>query len=236
MVLPAFNVEAHLAETVRDLAGRLKEMAGSWEFVVVDDGSSDGTRQVAATLLEEYPGTLLSSSTNSGKGHAVRRGALAARGDEILIIDADSSYGSDHLPGFLEALRSGWDVAIGNRRDPASRYQLHASAFRYLYSRHLIGVGFNWAARRVAGIPYFDTQCGFKAFKQGPATDIFERVRSRGYLYDVEALRIAHILGYRVQSLPVTYHYRGQPSSVRPLFGLVPVLLELLRIRLRHRR
>lgn len=236
VVLPAYNVEAHLESTLRGLAEQFQRRNEVWEPVIVDDGSSDRTRNAARLVLAEYPGTLLWTDQNAGKGHAVKSGILVAKGDVILVVDADMSYPPNQLHSFLDAVQGQWDIAIGNRRDPRSRYQLHPSAFRYLYARHLIGVGFNWAARHVAGLPYLDTQCGFKAFSRAAARDIFERVSLTGYLYDVEALRLAYLIGYRVTSLPVTYLYRGQPSSVRPVAGSVPVLLDLLRIRIRHTR
>jgi glycosyltransferase involved in cell wall biosynthesis len=236
VVLPSFNVEMHLRATVRALREEFQRRSDTWEAVIVDDGSTDGTRHAAQELLDEYPGTLLWNDRNKGKGHAVRRGVLAAVGNVILVVDADLTYPPHQLHTFLDAVQGPWDIAIGNRRDQRSRYHLHPTAFRYLYIRHLIGISFNWAARHVAGLSYLDTQCGFKAFRRAAAHDIFQRVTLPGYLYDVEALRLADLLGYRVTSLPVTYLYRGQPTSVRPLLGAVPVLLDLLRARFRHTR
>jgi glycosyltransferase involved in cell wall biosynthesis len=173
----------------------------AWDFaeiLVVDDGSRDATAQAArragARVLEN-PG-------NRGKGYSVRRGMLEAQGEWALFTDADLSAPIEDLEKLWTAAeRESVRVAIGSRAVDRSLVGVHQPAFR-----EAIGRIFNLTMRLVTGLPYRDTQCGFKLFEAGAAKEIFSRQSLDGFGFDVEVLFIARRLGYPAAEVPVRWN------------------------------
>jgi dolichyl-phosphate beta-glucosyltransferase len=204
IVIPAFNEEARLPATLDAILAflRLRSFSGS-EIVVVDDGSSDGT----AALVEQWQRThacirLIRNPENRGKGFTVRHGVLEAQGEWILSTDADLSTPIAELDKLLEAAgRTGADVAIGSRALDRSLVGVHQSVFREFSGRV-----FNVVMRIVTGLPFRDTQCGFKLFRAEAARQIFSRQQLNGFSFDVEDLMIAKLLGYRSIEIPVIWN------------------------------
>lgn len=166
--------------------------------MVVDDGSADGTADVARAAgvrVLENPG-------NRGKGYSVRHGMLQAKGDWVLFTDADLSAPIDDLEKLWTAAgRADAAVAIGSRAIDRSLIGVHQPFFRETSGRF-----FNVAMRIVTGLPFHDTQCGFKLFERRAATAIFERQSLDGFGFDVEVLYIARRLGYLVLEVPVRWN------------------------------
>jgi len=222
IIIPAFNEEKRLPATldkVRDYLVRSR-----WEFaeiVVVDDGSRDGTAEAAraagARVLEN-PG-------NRGKGYSVRHGVLDARGEWTLITDADLSAPIQDLEKLWDAARRGeLGAAIGSRAVDRSLVGVHQPALR-----EAMGRVFNLATRAVTGLPFRDTQCGFKLFETRAAREIFARQRLEGFGFDVEALFIARRLGYRAGEVPVRWdNVEGTKVS---LWRGAAAFLDLARVR-----
>ncbi len=202
IVVPAYNEERRLPSTLASLAAYLdRKKFGFSEIIVVDDGSRDGT----AALVEnsKYRGLrLLRNPGNRGKGYTVRHGMLEAAGEWILYTDADLSAPIEELDKLLEAVRrESAQVAIGSRALDRSLVGVHQSAFRELSGR-----AFNLVMRVVTGLPFLDTQCGFKLFHAEAARAIFSRQTLDGFSFDVEDLVIAKQLGIKAIEVPVVWN------------------------------
>jgi dolichyl-phosphate beta-glucosyltransferase len=199
IIIPAYNEEKRLPATL----ARIREFLfdGRWEFseiVVVDDGSRDLT----ANIAEQAGARVLANAANRGKGYSVRRGMLAAKADWALLTDAD-------LSAPIEELEKLWSVAeqrkaavtFGSRALDRSLIGVRQPAFRDFSGRF-----FNFVMRALTGLPYRDTQCGFKLFRVDSAREIFSRQRLEGFGFDVEVLYIANLLGYGCIEVPVRWN------------------------------
>jgi dolichyl-phosphate beta-glucosyltransferase len=231
VVIPAFNearrLPPYLAEVVAYFDGR----GEPYEVLVVDDGSSDATAETVAALARAHPSVrLLRQEANQGKGAAVRRGMLAARGERRLFADADGATPIVELKRLEAALTTGAQVAIGSRArlDPA----VSVVARRH---RVLAGRVFSWLVGRLGMRGVIDSQCGFKAFTATAADDLFGRLRTRGFGFDVELLLLAQASGYAIAEVGV--NWTDQPGSKVGLVSDGPRMLwDVARMRLKMRR
>ena len=220
VVIPAYNESQRLGATVRSCAGFLEGWASSWEILVVDDGSTDGTAAVVERLAASEPRVRLIRAPHGGKGAAVRRGMLAARGSWRLFADADLSMDLQDLSRFFEVPA---DVAIGSREAPGSR-RIGEPAWR-----HIVGRAFNVYVRLLAVRGIRDTQCGYKLFTAEAATRLFGTARLDGFAFDVELLFLARRAGLRVREVPITWRHRSG-TRVNLRTGVVG-FLQILQIR-----
>lgn len=203
VVIPAYNEEARLPGTLARVAQWLAGRAFSFsEVVVVDDGSSDGTAAVIERQSSSNPALrLLRNPGNRGKGYAVRHGMLEARGEWILYTDADLSTPIEEADKLYSAAdRAGAAIAIGSRALDRSLVSVHQSIFRE-YS----GQFFNVAMRALTGLPFHDTQCGFKLYQSRAARAVFSRQQLNGFSFDVEDLYIAQRCGMKSIEVPVRW-------------------------------
>jgi dolichyl-phosphate beta-glucosyltransferase len=231
VVIPAYNEAERIGPTLEKIMAYLQRQPFQSELIVVSDGSTDGTENVAWQVLGNYEGTaLIGNGVNRGKGFSVHRGMLEARGNFILFCDADLSTPIEDVERLLAALEEGADIAIGSRGLAASDIRV-----RQPYWREAMGRIFNWFVQRVAVPGIQDTQCGFKCFPRHVARTVFPRQRLDGFGFDVEILFVSRLLGYRIAEVPVTW--RNHPlSKVHPIRDSASMLLDLLRIRSNHRR
>lgn len=231
VVIPAFNAERHIGATVETVAAFLADFPRGAEIIVVDDGSHDATVEAARKARSfAVPVKVLRRGFNLGKGASVKEGILAAAGEIILFSDDDLSTPIGELGKLVAALEAGADVAIGSRALPGSDIQVRQGRLR-----ETLGKAFNYLVRLLVLKGYRDTQCGFKAFRRPAALDIFPRLRTAGFGFDVEVLVLCRELGYRVAEVPVVWRDFG-PSRLRYVGGSFGMLKDLLRVRRAYRR
>jgi dolichyl-phosphate beta-glucosyltransferase len=233
VVIPAYNEDRRIPETLEALqryaAGRFEAV----EILVVDDGSSDGTADVArafaARAASPVSVRVLSNGKNLGKGASVRSGMLAASEDWILMTDADLSTPIEDLPALYAALTDGGaDVALGSRALAESRLEVRQPLYR-----EFMGRTFNRMVQLLLLGGIRDTQCGFKLFKREAARAIFSRAKVDRFAFDVEAVFLAQKLGLTVVEIPVTW--RNSPhSTVSPLRDSAQMFFDIVRIRRLH--
>jgi dolichyl-phosphate beta-glucosyltransferase len=219
IIIPAYNEEKRLPATLRAVRAWLD--AAPWEFaeiVVVDDGSRDGTVDLARTSGAR----VLLNPGNRGKGYSVRHGMMEAKGDWALFTDADLSSPIEELDKLTAAVdREQARAAIGSRALDRSLIGVHQPLFR-----EYIGRFFNLMMRMVTGLPFRDTQCGFKLFETAAAREIFKRQRLDGFGFDVEVLFIAQRLNCKTVEVPVRWNdaagtkvsmWRGMAAFLDPV-------------------
>lgn len=240
IVIPAFDEEDRLGATLRAIdewaAGRQARV----EVVVVDDGSTDGTFEIARTWANETEGSgavvsVVLTEPHRGKGAAVARGMLAARGAVRMFMDADLAVPLAFVERIVDEVRRGADVAIGSRELDLSQ------RFDEPWHRHALGRGFNRLVSWLGVGGFSDTQCGFKGFSADAAEDIICRARlypadgkiieqERVTAFDVELLAIARRRGWQTVEIPVEWRHVPM-SKVRPLSDAISMLFDVLRVR-----
>ena len=217
IVIPAYNEENRLPATLARLYSYLATSPfGDAEVLIVDDGSRDGTAALVEDFAHLYPTVrLVRNPGNRGKGYAVRHGMLEAQGEWVLFTDADLSSPIEEVEKLIAAVREQNALgAIGSRALNRKLVSVHQSAFREYSGRF-----FNLTMRLITGLPYADTQCGFKLFRRDVAQEVFRRVHIPGFGFDVEALFIAQRLGYAVVEVPVRWA-NAEGTKVTMLNGL----------------
>lgn len=233
VVLPAYNEQTRLARSLPAIVDFLRSRSYTWEIIVVDDGSTDATAEMAERLLMDVPHTVLRTEPNVGKGAAIRRGMLAARGQWRLFTDADLSTPIEELDRFFELVKkdSQTAIVIGSRAMSDSNL-----AKRQPFYREFMGRIFNVCVQMLVLPGIYDTQCGFKLFSQAAAECVFPQQQLKGYAFDCELLMLARRDGFAIVECPVTWINDGA-SKVNPVVDSIKMLIDLwkLRKRLAHR-
>jgi dolichyl-phosphate beta-glucosyltransferase len=229
IVVPAFNEEARLGETLAELTGFLSTRPWRWEVRVADDGSTDRTAEIVAEAARADSRIVLQREPHRGKGGAVKAGLLAATQPYRFICDADLSMPVSELPRFLPPVLTDFDVAIGSREGHGAR------RIGEPLVRHVAGRVFNYAVQQLTMSGIEDTQCGFKMFTAQAVEAIFPLVGIDGWAFDIEVLTIARAQGLRIVEVPIEWHYR-RASRISLVGDGVRMFAELLRIRSRARR
>lgn len=226
IVIPAFNEAQRLPPTlarIREFADIRPEII---EVIVVDDGSRDLTSSLVRQAATDWPLLrCVSYPTNGGKGYAVRRGALAARGDLILISDADLSTPISELDSMVTFAEQ-FDIVIGSRALDRSKVIVHQPWYR-----EAMGRTFNRLVALITGLPFRDTQCGFKLLRRDAARPLFQRATVDGFAWDVEILMLAGRLGFSIKDVPVLW-LNSPESRVHVVKDSLRMLRDVLRTRL----
>ncbi|MDD8030815.1 MAG: glycosyltransferase family 2 protein [Acidobacteriota bacterium] len=231
IIIPACNEEKRIGLSLRIILNYLDSRRIAAEIIVVDDGSSDRTAEIAKEILAQWADSkVISFPKNRGKGAAVREGMLQARGELILFTDCDLSTPIVELEKFLPLIREGYQMVIASRALPDSQIKKRQSWFR-----ERSGQVFNLLVRGLLLKGYKDTQCGFKLFQKEAARAIFSRLQTEGFAFDVEALLLAEQLGLRVAQLPVVW-INSPESKVHLVKGSCQMLFDLLKLRLKKKR
>jgi glycosyltransferase involved in cell wall biosynthesis len=231
VVVPAYNEERRLGASLERIAGWIAARGIDGEIVVVDDGSSDGTARVASEQLKGRRGRVLRQPENRGKGAAVRRGVLEAHGRWVLLSDADLSSPIEEYETLAGAARErDADVAIGSRGLRESKVEVRQNLVR-----QTMGKTFNLAIRTMTGLPYRDTQCGFKLMDRERVQPLFEKMVVDRFAFDVEFLFLCRKFGLSVVEVPVVW--RNAPGSKVSIFrDPLNMLVDVARVRWRFRR
>lgn len=200
IVIPSFNEELRLPGTLAHISSYIRASKRQTEVIVVDDGSTDHTADVARSFHGEIQRLrVIANDTNRGKGYSVRHGMLEAQGRIVLFTDADLSAPIEEADKLLAALVNN-DVAIGSRAIDRSLISVHQSVFR-----EYAGIVFNFIVRTILRLPFVDTQCGFKAFRSERCRVIFEQQRIERFGFDPELLYLARHHGLRSVEIPVRW-------------------------------
>src|ERR1044071_4558715 len=206
IIIPAYNESARIAKTLREVLSYLDEQPGGGEIIVVDDGSKDETVRVSEETIPAHPGRrskgrVITVEPNKGKGNAVRTGLLEARNNVAAFFDADLSMPVTETPKLVEPIRSGqYDIVFGSRALDPKLIGTHQP-----WTREQSGRVFNRLMRIATGLPFKDTQCGFKAFRMDVCRPVVEGALIDRFGFDVELLFIAHRAGLKMLEYPVRW-------------------------------
>jgi dolichyl-phosphate beta-glucosyltransferase len=228
LIIPAYNEERRLPKSLDQVIAFIRERQEPVEVLIVENGSTDRTTEIAEAYAEKYPFIRVLHS-GKGKGAAVKAGMMAGDGHYLFICDSDLSMPISEVQKFLPPVLGDYDVAIASREGPGS-HRYGEPAYR-----HLMGRVFNFIVR-VLAIPGFqDTQCGFKSFRREVGKEVFADLTMSGWAFDVEALFIALQRGYRVVAVPIEWYFDAD-SRVNPLHDTWRMVRDVMKIRVNHWR
>ncbi len=229
IIVPAYNEETRIRKFLTELVEFSKNRLEDYEIIIVNDGSTDNTRQVIRNIIyNEKHARLINYNTNKGKGHAILQGVLAAKGDFILFIDADGSIHPReivHMLNYYQKYKI--DVIIGSRKSSSSYITMHQPLQRRILSKI-----FNLYSNLLFRVRINDLLCGFKGFSKEVAKNIFKNLRAFRWEFDVEILYKARKEKYKIFELPIEWkHEEGSKiKTLDPIF----IFLNLLILRLRY--
>ena len=229
IIIPAYNEERRLPRTLEQIFTFLDEQSYTAEVLIVENGSDDRTLEIAQKFAEQRKRLTVYTEEKRGKGNAVKRGMLEARGEYRFLCDADLSMPIEEVNKFLPPQLTDFDIAIGSREAPgAVRYNEPGY-------RHWGGRGINLLIRLLALPGLRDTQCGFKCFRADIAKDIFQYQTFDGISFDPEILFIARLRGYKTVELPIPWYYSNE-SRINLFHDTLAMIKDLLTIRRNARR
>jgi dolichyl-phosphate beta-glucosyltransferase len=229
VVIPCYNEAARIGDTVRATLDSLAAQNPDAELVLVNDGSTDATSTIVREALTDakIQTQLLENFPNRGKGAAVRTGLLAATKPIGLFFDADLSTPLSEIPKVIEPIANGdVDLAFGSRALDRKLIGVHQP-----WRREQAGRVFNLIVRIATGMPFWDTQCGFKAFRLDVCRPILERAHTIGFAFDVELLFLAWRAGLRLREVPVRWNH-AEGSKVRVIHDSLAMLREVIALRM----
>jgi len=231
IVIPAYNEQERLGDSLAKITAYLDAGGIDAELLVIDDGSGDKTAEVAERALLGRRGRVLANGENCGKGFSVRRGVLEAQGRFVLMTDSDLSTPiADHAKLAKVMRDRDLDLVIGSRALPGSDVQV-----RQGWLRQTMGRTFNRFIRTATGLPFRDTQCGFKLMDRERALPLVKKMVVDGFAFDVELLFLCGRFGLSVVDVPVTWR-NAEGSKVSMVGDPLKMIADVLRIRWRFRR
>jgi dolichyl-phosphate beta-glucosyltransferase len=226
IVIPAYNESGRILSTLRRVVDYLRAQGWRAEILVVNDGSADRTAEVVREFQIQAPEVrLIENPGNRGKGYSVRAGMLQAQGEILVFTDSDLSAPIEEADRLFSAIAAGADIAIGSRWLERERQTHRQPLYRQFFGRC-----YNLVTRVVMGLPFADTQCGFKAFKREAAQTVFQLQTIEGWGFDPEILFIALKRGYRIVEVPVTWAH-DERTRMKYLKDGIKMLREMAIIR-----
>lgn len=225
LILPAYNEETRLPDCMEKVSAFVASHKEPIEVILVENGSKDRTYEMGLAYADQYPWLRVLREKIPGKGNAVRRGMLEARGKYRMFADVDFSMPIGEVDHFIPPVLENYQVAIGSREAKgAVRYNEPAS-------RHFTGRVFNLIVRLLLSLPKIhDTQCGFKSFSAEAAKKLFSVQKINGWAFDAEVLFLAKKYGYKIIEVPVQWYYDGN-SKINVLQDSLKMFRELIQIR-----
>lgn len=224
ILFPAHNEEERLPETLKKVEKFLAAQTFTYELLIIENASTDRTLAIAEEFAATHTYARVLHEDLPGKGRAVQKGMLAAKGEFRYVCDVDLSMPVEEILHFLPPECNDYDIAI------ASREAKGAVRYGEPYYRHLVGRVFNTLVRWLTLPELNDTQCGFKCFTADAAEKLFPLMTIPGWTFDVEILAIAHSWGYRIIEVPIPWYYR-EHSKVHVMHDSLKMALDLLDIR-----
>lgn len=201
IVIPAYNESARIGRALASVTECIRQRGWNAELIAVNDGSRDNTAEIIRTFAEKDPLVrLIENPGNRGKGYSVKNGILNAHGDIVMFTDADLSSPIEEAERLFAAIEAGADIAIGSRWLDRSRQTIRQPFYRRFFGRC-----FNAVTRFIVGLPFADTQCGFKAFRRSAAQTVFQLQRIERWGFDPEILFIALKRGYSIKEVAVSW-------------------------------
>lgn len=226
IVIPAFNEARRIPATLASVVACVREKKWLAEVVVVNDGSRDNTAELVMEFARNAPEVrLIENPGNRGKGYSVRNGLLYSLGEVVMFTDADLSAPMEEAQGLFNAIEEGADIAIGSRWLERSRQTIRQPFYRRFFGRC-----FNRMTRAVMGLPFADTQCGFKAFTRKAAQTCFQLQTIDRWGFDPEILFIALRRGFRIKEVPVSWAH-DERTQISYLKDGMRMLQDLAQVR-----
>lgn len=217
VVLPAYNEADHISKVIERLLEEISAVANSFELVVVDDGSSDGTFEKIALMASQNKSIIpLKNPRNLGKGAAIKSASGVARGDVVILLDADMDIAPTTLRMYQETLEK-YDLCIASKRHPKSDYSAPPM-------RKFLSIGFNALVRLMTGVAFSDSQTGLKAMKGVYFKRIINMITVKRYAYDVEILAVAQLMKLKIAELPVTIEQKSLFSARAVFYMMIDLL------------
>lgn len=225
LIIPAYNEESRLGNTLKLAISYLNNTGHPYEIIVSDDGSKDKTIEVAKSFdIVKVVG----DGINRGKGAAVRLGMLSAEGEVRIFSDADLSTPIYEIEKVLNELNAGFDVCIGSRAVNYNLIKKHQPFYR-----EFMGKAFNKLVQFFVIKGISDTQCGFKGFTEKAALDVFSKAKIDGFSFDVEILYIAQRLNYKIREIGVEW-FNDERTTVSPIKDSVRMFRDIITVRRLH--
>jgi glycosyltransferase involved in cell wall biosynthesis len=212
VLMPAFNEAERISSNIEETVETFKEFGCSWELIVVDDGSSDGTYEKALVCCVKYPELVIvkRNSSNLGKGRALKKAIHYISGDYVVFLDADLDLHPVLIRTLFDIMfLDNADIVIGSKMHPNSRVS-------YPLQRKVISMIYYWLVRLLFNLPCRDTQTGLKLFKTEVLRNVLPRLLVKEFAFDIELLANAHHLGYKIAEAPIVI----KPQKHFPLIGL----------------
>ncbi len=229
LIIPAYNEEQRIKSSLDYALEFFATKSLSYEIIVVDDGSSDSTVEIANSFASDII-KVIRQPHNMGKGAAVTRGMLEAKGEIRVFSDADFSTPVKEIDKVITAMSIGTEVFIGSRALDYSMIKKHQPAYR-----EFMGKTFNKLVQLflISGIK--DTQCGFKGFTAKAAQDIFSKMKIKGFGFDLEIIYLADKLGFAISEVPVEW-YNDDRSTVNPIKDSITMFFDIFKVKNLHKK
>jgi len=227
VIVPVHNEEEHIVEFLRDASSTLDALGFDYEVVVVDDGSTDRTRERAITAANNPRVEVVGYDDNVGKGFALKYGFKHTSGDIVVFIDSDRDISAKQIVRYVGGAEQA-DVLIASKWHPKSRTQMPLI-------RRFLSHGFHLMVVLLTGLRVSDTQSGMKAFRRRVLERVLPKLAMKRFAFDVELLTVANLKGFRIVEYPIDIRMSG-PTTLRPLVKMLwSMFIEILGITYRLR-
>ena len=226
VIVPAYNEEEKIKSAIQKISEFLNLHDFLSEIIIVDDGSVDNTLIEGEKEAKKHRRRIkfFKNNPNRGKGHALKKGMIRASGEVVLFTDVDLSTPLDSFNKMLPHLKNGYDIVMGSRHLPESKFLVHQSIWRQKIGGIFNKIVFNFFLKDIA-----DANCGFKAYKNSVAKDLYSRLTIDRWGFDVEIIYMAQKYGYKIKEVPVEWSNdpRSKVKIIRDMLGTIKELAQI---------